>query len=526
MPTLTDLDTPPLPAMQVSRRAVPTGVWGPLAAAAVGGVLNAFAFPSAGWWPLIFLGTPLLLASLTARRTWVAVGAGALGGAAFLGTHIFWLTVYLGPAPWAALTGLETVLLTAGAVVIALAWRATDAVFVRPWLRSGVTPVVIAGLWTAREYVTSNWPYGGFSWGRLAFSQSESPYGDLAAWVGIAGLSFLIAWVSALVVQTARTARAGRPRAVFAVAAVALVGLAAVPPFPVQETGKLRVAAIQGNSDAGLLAANQPGRILNDHVAATIPVLDEPVDLVVWPENASDLNPLEYPAAADALDLVSARMDAPVVVGTVTQTDAEMFNSLLLWEAGKGTKAQYDKKHPVPFAEYLPDRDFWYPLAPELFSLVPRDISIGERPNVFGIDGVQAGLAICFDIVDDTLIREMVGRGAEVILAPTNNADFGRTDQSAQQLAIARLRAIETGRSVVNISTVGTSAMVGPDGSTIDRLPTFTPGAMVQSVPLSTTITPAMATGQVTELGIILAGLSGFATAGFLAMRVKNRLRG
>ncbi|MEO6942494.1 MAG: nitrilase-related carbon-nitrogen hydrolase [Terrimesophilobacter sp.] len=144
--------------------------------------------------------------------------------------------------------------------------------------------------------------------------------------------------------------------------------------------------------------------------------------------------------------------------------------------------------------------------------MVPRDYTIGTRPNVFNIDGVKAGLAICFDIVDDSLIRQMIDSGAQIILAPTNNADFGHSDENVQQLAVARLRAIETGRSVVQVSTVGVSAIMGPDGHTIARLPTFTAGSMVDNVPLSSTTTPASVLGSYVDWAV-----GGFAIAGLLA---------
>jgi apolipoprotein N-acyltransferase len=273
-----------------------------------------------------------------------------------------------------------------------------------------------------------------------------------------------------------------------------------VPAWPGDRTGSIRVAGVQGDSEAGLFARHVAGQFLNDHLDATAPLFGQRVDAVIWPENASDLNPLEFDAAARALDYVTQNMDAPLVTGTITE-DAEgrTFNSLLLWEAGKGAVDQYDKIHPVPFAEYLPDRAFWYPLAPALFDLVPRDYSEGTRDNIFDLGEVPAGVAICFDIVDDALVAQMIDDGAQVIVAPTNNADFGRTDESVQQLAIARLRAIEAHRSVVQVSTVGTSAIIAPDGRTIDRLPTFEPGAMVADVPLSTTITPALVLGRSIE---------------------------
>ncbi|TFD08780.1 apolipoprotein N-acyltransferase [Cryobacterium sp. TMT1-2-2] len=497
-------------------------LWLAAPVAALGGLLNALAFPGTGWWPLIFVGTPLILFSLIGRRVWGALGVGLLAGFSFWGTHILWLTIYLGPVPWLALAGLQAIFFALGCVLIALAWRFTDQAFPGAWGRLGLTPVIIAGLWTLREYLTSNWPYGGFSWGRLAFSQSESPFGQLAAWVGISGLSFLIAWVSALIIQVTREP-ASRSRMLRSSAPIGLIALMlSIPAFPLVQSGTMRVAAVQGNADAGLFAEYTPGQILNDHVAATEPLYGEDVDLVVWPENASDINPLENSRSAATLDQVTAGMNAPLITGTITSDRSGIYNSLLLWKNGEGAVDQYDKIHPVPFAEYIPDRDFWYPLAPDLFSLIPRDYAIGTRDNLFDINGVAAGLAICFDIVDDNLIRQMIAGGANVILAPTNNADFGRTDESVQQLAIARLRAIETGRSVVNTSTVGTSAIIAPDGSTIDQLPTFTPGAMIQEVPLSTTKTLAMTAGQTIEFTASGLGLTGLLFAAFRTRRRRD----
>lgn len=481
--------------------------WWAIVAGALGGVLNAFAFPAAALWPLVFVGTPLLLFGMTARRLPVAFLSALIGGFSFWATLTVWLAVYLGPLPWLALSLFETLLFASAALLIALAWRWMRMAIRRRGVRLLCAPVVIGGLWTLQEAVASRWPYGGFSWGRLAFSQSSSPFGDLNAWVGVSGLSFLLATVGALTVVLVRDGWLRRPVAI-ALPALILVALALVPAFPVASDGWLRIGAVQGNSSAGLLAQNRPGDILADHVAATSPILSTPMDVLIWPENASDLNPLDEPSAAATLDRISRTIGAPIVLGTITRDGDESFNSMLRWEDGKGVTAQYDKRHPVPFAEYLPDRDFWYPLSPDLFSLIPRDVSIGTRPNVFEVAGVSAGLAICFDVVDDALIREMVNSGSRFILVPSNNADFGKTQQSAQQLAIARTRAIEAGRSVVNISTVATSAMIDPNGDTITALPTFTAGAFVDDIPLSSTITPAIAIGREIESVLIALALT------------------
>jgi apolipoprotein N-acyltransferase len=279
------------------------------------------------------------------------------------------------------------------------------------------------------------------------------------------------------------------------------------------------VLAVQGNADAGLFAQYQRGDNLRDHYLVTKELYGLDVDVVVWPENASDIDPLRFPEAAAIATEVSREMNAPLIVGTITKSGEETFNSILLWdfddEAGQSVvRDQYDKIHPVPFAEYLPARDFFYPLAPPLFDMIPRDYSFGQRDAVFDIAGSIGGVAICFDIVDDEILWSIMDGGADIIFAPTNNADFGQTDQSVQQLAIAKMRAIETGRSVVNISTVGTSAIMDPTGAELDRLPTYTEGYMVVDVPLATYQTPATLIGRNLELGVVGFTLAGLIVAG------------
>ena len=495
-----------------------------LLAAAAGAILDA-GFPDRSWWILAPVGVFLMLLALLGRDLWSGLLIGMVSGLSFWLIHISWLTLYLGPVPWLALAGLQSIFFGISLALIAVVLDAGPRVWPSPLGRLGLVPVVVAGLWTAREAFASVWPYGGFAWGRVAISQSESPFSSLVAWVGMSGLSFVLVWLCALVLQLLRetpvrlTVRAG-----IAVGAIAV--LLIVPAWPTVQTGEARLAAVQGASNAGLFARYSPGQILADHTSATLAVIDEKVDFVVWPENASDIDPLRSEDAANNLDYLSRAMGVPIIVGTITQRDNKFYNSSLLWQDGSGAVDIYDKVHPVPFAEYMPDRSFWRPFAPELIDLIARDYSIGTRDNVFDINGIKAGIAICFDIADDQLVQEMVDDKAEIILAQTNNADFGRTDESVQQLAIARLRAIEAGRTVVNISTVGTSAIITPDGATLDSLPTWLPGAMVQTVPLSDTVTPAMVAGRGIEWLVSGLGLAGFVLCSVNALRARrNRAR-
>jgi apolipoprotein N-acyltransferase len=193
--------------------------------------------------------------------------------------------------------------------------------------------------------------------------------------------------------------------------------------------------------------------------------------------------------------------------GTITERDEQIFNSSLLWLPKTGEADFYDKKRPVAFGEYVPDRAFWRLLAPDLIDLIPRGYSFGTRDGIFEVADNKVGTMICFEVAVDDISRELVSQGATILIAQTNNADFGRTNQSDQQLAIAKLRAIETGRAFINISTVGTSAMILPTGEVVQQLETYTADVMRQKLPLRTSQTPAMLIGSTLEMSNNFAAL-------------------
>jgi apolipoprotein N-acyltransferase len=343
-------------------------------------------------------------------------------------------------------------------------------------------------------------------------SQSESP---LANWVFFGGqplLTFAIVAISSLALSIAIELRSqGWRNRRTHLAGGLLVALVAIPTFTVvpadAENGSIVVAAVQGNANAGLFANTSRGSILRNHIEASklieVKAAGQKVDLVVWPENASDINPLADAAAGSTISrLVNEEFGVPLILGTITERGDELFNSSLIWRPGVGVTDWYDKKRPVPFAEYVPDREFWYSLAPDLIGMISRGYTFGTRDGIFELGENKLGVLICFEIAIDDISRELVGSGAQLILSQTNNADFGRSDETFQQVAIAKLRAIETGRAVVNDSTVGVSAIFAPDGRVLDQLPTFEPGVMVARVPLRTSITPAMTFGGGLDLAL------------------------
>jgi apolipoprotein N-acyltransferase len=493
-------------------------LWAALLVSALGGFVYDLGFPGASVWPLAFAGIAMALVSLIGRSSWAAFHVGLAFGLAFYLTHVSWTSLYLGPVPWLALSILESLFVAGGAVLIALAYRWMPLATPSRWARLVLLPLLVAGLWVLRETASGTLPYGGFPWGRAALSQSESPFAEVVSWAGSSGLGFVMVAIVAGLIEWVRARGWHDLRTGIPVAALLVVAVV-VPAWQTAPSGELRVASVQGNGPSGYFDERAPGDVLAAQLAATEPILDEPgIDVLLWPEGGSDIDPTRSAEAARIFDDLSEELDAPVVLNTVTVDDEErFFNTSLLWEAGEGAVDRFSKRNPVPFGEYIPDRWFYDALAPDLTGLIQRGYSPGTEPPVFDLDGTVAGLAICFDVIYDGLIWEGARDGAELYLFQTNNADFRGTDENQQQLAIARLRAIETGRSVVNISTVGTSQVIDPSGRTIDSLPAYEDGAMVTDVELREGFTPSVVLGGFVPTLIVMGSIAGLVAAGVLA---------
>lgn len=511
----------PAPDLAPDRARPFVPLWGAVLLAACAGPVTDAAFPELGWWPLAFLGIAMVLVAAQGRRAASGFLVGFVFALSFYLVHIPWMTEFLGPSspwivravPWFALSTVMALWGGLGTMLISIASRVVPRAVRGPAGRMLAVPAVLAGLWIAREAISSVWPYGGFAWGRISESQSASPLAPLFAWLGVSGVGFVMVFLVAVAIAAVReSATPALLRTTLVTALAALV--VAIPAFPVAVDGTLRVGAVQGNGKTGYFdpPANVGDNLLAQY-RATEPLYGEEVDVVIWPEGGSDLDPLRVPQAARVFDSVSRATGAPLVGWAVTNRGEHFFNTSLVWRAGEGAVDFYDKRHPVPFGEYVPDRAVWRQFAPELIDLIQREYTPGTTDAVMdvGSDGreVLASFAICFDIVDDALLREGIEQGGQLVIAQSNNADFGQTDESLQQLAIARIRAIELGRTVVNISTVGTSAIVLPDGTVVEELPRYTAAVMVRDVPLSTTKTPALLFGRGIESGLAAIGLGG-----------------
>jgi apolipoprotein N-acyltransferase len=493
-------------------------LWAAVVASIAGGLILTLAFPALSWWPMAFPAVVLGLIGLIGRRLWSSVLVGFAFGAAFFFVNLLFTARYLGPVPWIALSMLEAVLTAAAAVLLTLAYRWMPRVLPSPAARLVLLPLLVAGLWTLREQIVGSFPYGGFPWGRIGITQAGSPLAHVASWVGVSGLTFLMVLVCAAAIEYVRLGRFRAPLTALPVVVPALL-LLLVPQFPTTVEGEIRVGAVQGNGPTGYFDDRAPNAVLEAQLAATAPLIGEEMDVLLWPEGGVDSDPTSAAGTARVLDDLAERVGAPLILSAVTQREDQYFNSSLLWEAGSGATQTYDKRHPVPFGEYVPDRAFFEPFAPELIGLIQREYTAGAAAPLFDLGGVGVGLAICFDVIYDDVIWDGAREGAQLYMFQTNNADFRGTDENLQQLAFARMRAIETGRSVVNISTVGTSQVIDPTGRTIDSLPAYEQGAMVTEVELREGLTPAVAMGGAIPFLVIVGALGGLIAGAVLAKR-------
>ncbi|MEN5073941.1 apolipoprotein N-acyltransferase, partial [Isoptericola cucumis] len=289
------------------------------------------------------------------------------------------------------------------------------------------------------------------------------------------------------------------------------------------QAGVLRAGAVQGNvSEPGEGSFANRAEVLGNHLAGTDAIAaeqdagdyaagpdgDRDVDVVLWPENGSDLDPQQASDVGAAIDASARGVGAPILVGAQEYpASGGRYNVSLLWEPGEGVTDRYAKQHPAPFAEYIPIRDIVRVFSAQV-DRVTTDMIAGTEPALIDlpVDGAALGRApgpttvpmatvICFEVAYDEIVRDAVERGAQVLVVPTNNASFGYTAESTQQLAMTRLQAITTGRAAVQISTVGVSGVVAPDGTLVARTQLFTADHLVADLPLRTELTPAVRAG-------------------------------
>lgn len=535
-----DRETPPAPPRRL-RLLVPgplgrrLSLPAALALAAASGLLAVLAFPPYGLWPLAAVSVAGLGAAVHRRRARGGLGIGFVYGAAFFLPLLAWSSTQVGQWPWLFLCALEALATGLLGAALALCSRLIDA---HRWAWAPLTGLA----WVAQEALRSRQPFGGFPWGRLAFSQADAPAGA-AAWLGGAPLvSFLVALTGGLLLVAGfhlATRRAAGLRKVAAfTAAAALTALApvAVPLDATAPDGRVvNVAVVQGNVPRLGLDFNEQRRaVLDNHVQATLDLAaavaagDAPrPDLVVWPENASDIDPIQNQDAYDRISEAAAAIDAPIVLGgLVRKDDTTIANMSIVWQPGTGPVHMYSKRHPVPFAEYVPFKDFFRTVAGWIDPRMAEGIDnvagfeFGDNPGVVPVDDLVLSGLICFEIAFDPETNASVRDGAQLLAVQTNNATFD-VNEAEQQLAMVRIRSIEHARDGLMASTVGVSAFTDHTGA-VSQATEFNTAAVIQTdLTLSDRSTPATAVGILPEA--VLTGAALVALACAISLNTRHR---
>jgi len=528
-----------------------------LPAALASGLLLAIAFPPVGAWPLAVLSPALFILVLYGRSLRGAFTVGFVFGLAFFFPLLAWV-VNLAWFAWVALA-------IASALIFAVFTIGQRLLLNLRWW-----PLAVAGWWVAAEAFRDRWPWGGFPWGRLAMSQAGLPTQGWAAIGGPPVLSLVVAltgttlaWVLLTVLVNTGLLNTGRVdagrvdagrvdaalaniparwrrTAVAAVAFAATAGVsclpAALPLDPVPANAKTaEIAAIQGNVPRARSLAAQLDQlqVTLNHATATQKLaakvaagtLPQP-DLVIWPENSTDIDPTQYPPVYQEIANAASAIGRPILVGAVL--DNPRRNAGVLWLPGEGPTTTYLKRQLVPFGEFIPFRNLISKIT-SLTSLQPVDFTPGQQAVVFNVGQIKLGDVICYEVAFDDLVRSEVTAGANVLTVQSNDATFERegpiSQESGQQLAMARLRAVEFDRAVVYASTTGYSAIIAPDGHVLEHSGLWQQAELEARVPLLTHQTLAERAGAWPEWVIVGATALALclATAQAVAARRQQR---
>lgn len=479
-------------------------------------------FPPHDLTPLLLLGLVGFVVSLTGVTARTGALLGLVFGSALMLPLLRWLTV-LGGDAWIALSLLCALFYAFGGWALVLVRRFR---FPLVWMTA---------VWVGVEYLRSEIPFGGFPWGRLAFATADTPLVSLTRWVGVpmtSGLVFAacaavgLAGAGVLRDRAADTGpgHTGRRLAVGVAVPAVVLTVSVLLPVGLADPGRtLTVATVQGDvPGTGADSLGERNVVTLNHSEATIEHADRveagavpPPDIVLWPENSTDIDPFGSPPIYDAIDDAVAAIGVPTLVGVILDGpgEDEARNVGLVWEPGAGPTAdRYVKRHLVPFGEYIPLRDQIEPFVSRL-EQIPRDMVPGDESGVLDLGPVLVGTMMCFDVAYDDTVADNATDGAELMVVQTNNATYYGTDQPEQQWGIERVRAVETGRDLAVASVNGISGFVAADGSVEQRTTSRDRQVLSQEMTTATGVTLGVRVGAWTERGVALVGLGALVVA-------------
>ena len=349
---------------------------------------------------------------------------------------LHWTSTYVGSVPW--------VILAAGLSLFYL-----PLVVVK---RLGIASFPL--IFIVLEEIRNRFPFQGFGWARIAYSQADAPYAKIAAHGGAVALSAITVLIGLVLFFLFQK----QLRIL-----ILLPLLIVLVPFNVQINQTTQALMIQGNvPKLGLDFNSRAKEVFFNHVKETEIALKEnrKVDFILWPENSVDVDPFRNPEVFDALNTY----EVPLIVGAIVGRANDIFNTSILWI--KASQHVYIKQHLTPFGEYIPLRSLASKISPFVDDV--RDFSPGNESTIFTVDKAQIAPVICYELLDDQIL-EKAAQSSNLLAVQTNSATFGDSAQSAQQLQITRIRAIEHSRNILSVSTTGYSAVIDYNGKVLQK---------------------------------------------------------
>ena len=458
------------------------GRWAALAAVGAG-VLMAAALPPWGWWPLAFAGLVLFDRLIADQSLGRRFRRGWLTGLGLYVPSLFWMTDLTLPG-YVIATVVYAALI--GVVAMMVPSRAPGR-----W-------AALPGAFALTELLRWSWPFGGVPLSSFAVGQVASPHAPVLRVGGSLLLVELTVIVGVTVAAALRRRWLPTGIGIACVAGLMLLGLLA-PKGEDIEGGAIDVALVQGGGKQGTRAEDTDERQVFEVHEEASQTIDTPVDLVVWPEDVVDVEgPIEDSPEGEELSDLARELDAPVVAGIVEGDGPDHFrNASVVFDADGELTARYDKVHRVPFGEYVPLRSLIENFAGD--SLTSREAIIGDAPAELDTTAGKLSVAISWEIFFGDRVREGVERGGEVVLNPTNGSSYSGTLVQTQQVASSRMRAIESGRWVLQAAPTGFTAIIGPDGTVHQR------SAVSEQTVLQGTVVRRSGTTLYTRLGLLPA---------------------
>ncbi len=453
----------------------------------VSGLLAYSSFAPLGIWWCAPISLAILIHVLQSKSIRRRLLATAIFAATFFGPLLMWSNTYVGDVPWAILSLLQIVL-TLPLALISMN-RPRNLVF-------------FPSLWVAVEFLRGHFPFNGFGWGRVAFSQADSPYAQLARIGGAPLVSFFVALIA---VGIFLLSKCRYTLAFTFLACLALISLMVNISKPRLPATNYSILAIQGGVPSlGLDFNSRATAVFENHVKATSDYLqthDARPDVVLWPENAIDVDPFKDSSVHNEMQTLSDKYDIQFIVGAVLEDGSHFQNASILWEPKEGPTSIYIKRHLTPFGEYIPLRGLAQIISPYAKNVV--DFRPGVRIVTHKVGQAVFAPIICFELLDDASGRAMANR-SNAFVVQTNSATFGRSSESEQQLGITRLRAIEHQRYLVSVSTSGISALVDPRGRVFNRTRLDRPAVIASKIGLVSARTFSDKYGSPVEAILIL----------------------